>query len=179
MTTDKLEPCPFCNDSSYPENVNPYSLRGYWVVRCSNCESEGPAENTEFEAIAAWNRRAPVRSLESARSGEAEPDTSQDWEKLDGAVAYHLIERHGEDWADIGAKMEAWGKARFAAPQPAAAIPSEWREFIERVAKQKPEKPDYWSSCSQCEHNISDAEDLLEAAPPCALSNGGEGEDHA
>lgn len=64
--------------------------------------------------------------------------------------------------------------APVAAPQPAAAIPGEWREFVERVAKQKPEKPDYWSSCSQCEHNISDAEDLLEAAPPCALSNGGE-----
>lgn len=45
---------------------------------------------------------------------------------------------------------------------------SGWREFIERIAKQKPEKPDYWSSCGQCESNTSDAEDLLEAitAPP-------------
>jgi hypothetical protein len=34
-------------------------------------------------------------------------------------------------------------------------------EFVERVSRQKPEKPDYWSSCGQCEHNISDAEDLL------------------
>lgn len=70
-------------------------------------------------------------------SGEAvaEPDTSQDWAKLDGAVAYHLIERHGEDWADIGAKMEAWGRARFAAPIAAqeqargmvGRVPSGWR----------------------------------------------------
>jgi len=44
--------------------------------------------------------------------------------------------------------------------------PVAWREFIEQVAKQKPEKPDYWSSCSQCERNINDAEDLLEATPP-------------
>ena len=44
--------------------------------------------------------------------------------------------------------------------------PVAWREFIEQVAKQKPEKPDYWSSCSQCERNINDAEDLLEAIPP-------------
>lgn len=45
------------------------------------------------------------------------------------------------------------------------AVPTEWHEFVERVSKQKPEKPDYWSSCGQCEHNISDAEDLIAAAP--------------
>jgi len=43
-------------------------------------------------------------------------------------------------------------------------IPEAWREFVERVSKQTPEKPDYWSSCSQCDRNISDAEDLLAAA---------------
>lgn len=41
-------------------------------------------------------------------------------------------------------------------------VPEQWREFVERVAKQTPEKPDYWSSCGQCERNTSDAEDLLE-----------------
>ncbi|MCL4627486.1 hypothetical protein [Burkholderia multivorans] len=34
--------------------------------------------------------------------------------------------------------------------------------FIQDVSKQKPERPDYWSSCSQCEHNIDRAQDLLE-----------------
>lgn len=58
---------------------------------------------------------APVAAPASGEAG-AEPDTSQDWAKLDGAVAYHLIDRHGEDWADIGRKMEAWGKARYASP---------------------------------------------------------------
>lgn len=54
-----------------------------------------------------------------------------------------------------------------AASQPATApaVPAGWREFVARVAAQKPEKPDYWSSCGQCVHNISDAEDLLAAAP--------------
>lgn len=37
------------------------------------------------------------------------------------------------------------------------------RAFVAAVAKQKPQKPDYWSACSQCESNISDAEDLIEA----------------
>ena len=36
-------------------------------------------------------------------------------------------------------------------------------EFVTRVSKQKPEKPDYWSSCGQCERNESDAEDVLAA----------------
>jgi hypothetical protein len=45
----------------------------------------------------------------------------------------------------------------------APTIPEGWREFIEAVSKQKPEKPDYWSTCMQCERNISDAEDLLSA----------------
>lgn len=34
-------------------------------------------------------------------------------------------------------------------------------DFVERVSKQLPEKPDHWSSCGQCEHNINDAEELL------------------
>lgn len=47
----------------------------------------------------------------------------------------------------------------------ARGAPDAWREFVETVAKQRPEKPDYWSACGQCEHNISDAQDLLAAGP--------------
>lgn len=36
------------------------------------------------------------------------------------------------------------------------------REFVGRIATQRPEKPDYWCSCGQCEHNIEDAKELLE-----------------
>lgn len=36
--------------------------------------------------------------------------------------------------------------------------------FIKDMAKQKPEKPDHWSSCGQCERNIERAQDFL-AAP--------------
>lgn len=46
---------------------------------------------------------------------------------------------------------------RIAASQ---ATNEKLREFVKRVSEQTPEKPDYWSSCSQCEHNASDAEDL-------------------
>ena len=36
------------------------------------------------------------------------------------------------------------------------------KNFVSDVAKQTPEKPDYWSSCSQCERNSSEAEEIIE-----------------
>lgn len=42
-------------------------------------------------------------------------DTSQDWAKLDGAQAFHLIERHADGWAETGNMMESWLAARMAA----------------------------------------------------------------
>ena len=42
---------------------------------------------------------------------EHAPSTEQEWAKVDPAVAFHLIERHAEDWADAGRMMEAWRDA--------------------------------------------------------------------
>jgi hypothetical protein len=33
--------------------------------------------------------------------------------------------------------------------------------FVEKISKQRPEKPDYWTGCGQCEHNIEEAKELL------------------
>lgn len=40
------------------------------------------------------------------------------------------------------------------------------RDFAIKISQQIPEKPDHWASCSQCEHNSSDAEDVIEATEP-------------
>ena len=37
--------------------------------------------------------------------------------------------------------------------------------LLSEIAKQTPEKPNYWSSCSQCERNSADAEDVLTIQP--------------
>ena len=37
------------------------------------------------------------------------------------------------------------------------------REIVQKISEQRVPKPDYWSSCGQCDHNIEDAIDLLEA----------------
>ncbi len=44
------------------------------------------------------------------------------------------------------------------------SIELDFRDFIEEISKQKPEKPDYWSSCGQCDRNIDRAQELLEPA---------------
>ena len=40
-------------------------------------------------------------------------DASQNWDKLDGAVAWHLIERHAENWADVGKMMDEYVAAKL------------------------------------------------------------------
>ncbi len=48
------------------------------------------------------------------------------------------------------------------------SIELDFRDFIEEISKQRPEKPDYWSSCGQCDRNIDRAQELLELPKPIA-----------
>lgn len=62
--------------------------------------------------------------------------------------------------------LEAYARAAIAlaTQEPQRAEPAQlMREFIADIAKQTPEKPDYWSSCGQCSSNTSRAEDILDA----------------
>jgi hypothetical protein len=36
-----------------------------------------------------------------------------------------------------------------------------YEELVKNISEQEPEKPDYWSSCSQCQRNIEDVQELL------------------
>ena len=38
----------------------------------------------------------------------------QAWKGMDGAIAFHLIERHANGWGDVGRMMEAWLAANAA-----------------------------------------------------------------
>lgn len=68
--------------------------------------------------IAAERTTSPVSQMTE------KPDTSQEWAKLDGATAFHLIERHANDWAETGRMMESWLMARMAsAASKAYAVP--------------------------------------------------------
>ncbi|KVC84005.1 hypothetical protein [Burkholderia ubonensis] len=41
---------------------------------------------------------------------------------------------------------------------------AELEKFVREISEQTPEKPDYWSSCGQCERNEDVAQDLMDAA---------------
>lgn len=36
------------------------------------------------------------------------PDDMQEWKGMDGAIAFHLIERHADNWSDAGKMMNEW-----------------------------------------------------------------------
>ena len=40
-----------------------------------------------------------------------EADAAQDWQGMDGAVAWQLIDRHALNWHDVGEMMDAWMRA--------------------------------------------------------------------
>ena len=45
---------------------------------------------------------------------DKDADEAQNWSSLDGATAWHLIERHADNWQDVGAMMDAWLRAKIA-----------------------------------------------------------------
>ena len=54
---------------------------------------------------------------------QQEADELQNWRGMDGSTAYQLIERHANDWDEIGLMMNAWLRANRTvnpdcAPQP-------------------------------------------------------------
>lgn len=46
---------------------------------------------------------------------EVDPEDAQDWANTYPAIAWHLIYRHGENWAHTGVLMERWARAWVAA----------------------------------------------------------------
>lgn len=81
---------------------------GQWIAAArAQFESDATQSSTEPDMLGAW-LAARTPNL------DAVPDTSQDWAKLDGASAFHLIERHADNWQEAGRMMEAWFAARQA-----------------------------------------------------------------
>lgn len=59
-----------------------------------------------------WDEWRELYALIKVRGEPATiEDNSQNWDGMDGAIAWHLIERHAEGWGDIGKMMDEWLKA--------------------------------------------------------------------
>lgn len=63
----------------------------------------------------------PCQAREAIAALRAQPDTTvpdnmQDWKGMDGAIAWHLMERHADNWSDVGKMMGEWLEANRAQP---------------------------------------------------------------
>lgn len=58
------------------------------------------------EAYAAMLAAAPEPPHMTVTREEAQ--TFQNWKGMDGACAFHLIERHANGWGDVARMMDAW-----------------------------------------------------------------------
>jgi hypothetical protein len=47
---------------------------------------------------------------------------AQNWQGMDGAIAFHLIDRHAEGWNQVGEMMEAWRAANTPAPSAGVSV---------------------------------------------------------
>lgn len=74
------------------------------------------------------------------------PSTNQDWLSLDPAVAFHLIERHAENWNDAGAMMQAYLDAHIEADRKRRMPPSEpFAIVIDRIYDGEGPSLAYWN----------------------------------
>lgn len=90
-----------------------------------------------------------------------EADNAQQWEGMDGANAFNLIQRHADGWDDAREMMEAWLRAN-AIPAGYAMVPVEPTEaMLDCVAGTE------WRNLSPCKQaaEVAAYSAMLAAAP--------------
>jgi hypothetical protein len=108
-----------------------YSRRGVSDICCSTSDrafiaAANPAAVLELISLAraALAHQSAKDQEESATNIESRPEDDQHWAQVSPAVAFHLIERHAEDWNDAGRMMLQWHNAiSWAAQQEPVAAP--------------------------------------------------------
>jgi len=63
------------------------------------------------------------------------PDNMQDWAEIDGTTAWHLMERHADNWADIGKMMDEFVAAKLAKREWVGLTDEEIKEIIRPFCK--------------------------------------------
>ncbi|WP_198389683.1 Lar family restriction alleviation protein [Burkholderia ubonensis] len=120
--SSKLPACPFCGFVHC--TVSRGSISKWSFVYCPGCLAEGPACNTEDEAIAAWTRRAPTQqpsgapSLKNPMVRFPTKEDIREWEEAQakhpdadgwlqsGGLLYRLTdERHPQNRDEINVTM--------------------------------------------------------------------------
>ena len=74
--------------------MEPEQVTYQHVAGCPYMNGQGPCDCAEH----------PLQP----KPTDAEVATSQNWRGMDGAIAWHLIERHADNWHEVGVMMNAW-----------------------------------------------------------------------
>lgn len=77
-----------------------------------------------------------------------EADERQNWQGMDGATAWHLIERHADNWSEVGEMMDAWLRANTK-----AAVQAE-RERCAEIARTAGAYTDWHENAAACADEI-------------------------
>jgi hypothetical protein len=83
-----------------------YTLRNFGDIQTVQ---QGPYDH--WCAMLAAAPKPPHEVLTNEDANEI-----QNWKGMDGAIAYHLIERHANGWNDVGLMMRAWLVANGGTP---------------------------------------------------------------
>ena len=111
-TTCGNKRCPHATDhrNACTGSSEPGQKGSSWEDPKSDAMMEKLNTSPRFSAEAVNELLAQARSVRAA-------ETAHDWRGMDGAIAWHLIERHADGWGDVGAMMEAWRVANLPAPK--------------------------------------------------------------
>lgn len=94
------------------------------VVRCCKCEARAVTGYEERPFTAPQPPASEVSSGDKRLVSPVKPPADlpdwppQNWAGMDGAIAWHLIDRHADGWQAVGEMMAAWLAANV--PQPPA-----------------------------------------------------------
>lgn len=89
------------NDPEDPEQAEAWALVDAAMLAYKQWHD---AQRIAAALNAQKERAPPTMTPEEARQ-------SQSWKGMSGAIAYHLIDRHADNWADISVMMDAWLEA--------------------------------------------------------------------
>jgi hypothetical protein len=126
----------------------------------------------EVKALEDIKKACDVEQSLSDKQEAALPEVDQDWSKVEPSVAFHLIERHAEDWAHAGQMMEAWRAATTAAPlaNPSDKQEADMRDAIYRKALAMGDAPDTIGPDTHEHHFEVDPASGIELCTYCRLS---------
>jgi Lar family restriction alleviation protein len=123
-----LKSCPFCcSDDLFTQ-----SALGRRQVVCETCEASGPTEETDEEAIEAWNRLGLSRSATAAPTAE-QAEAVREWQPIetapkDGTEVWafngeqaRMLWSEGQEWA-----LWVWADQLLADADPEPEQPTHW-----------------------------------------------------